>query len=191
MGDMMTNLEILEKGVSYTLGTVMKNNYNMVEKDKITYRELEDMAIDYSSNSIIKVLYSSNGLCNNYTREDNLRYDLANLGDIAIKCELLKNIVNVALFQQNNVEITKVNEEFNKENDIVTNAIIVFNIMIKEGIVKGYKLLENNDILKWATMLFVKYRREGQKEILDKIANSNNVALQMNNEIDKYYQMYS
>ncbi len=188
----MSNLEVLDRATSFTTGAYMKAYYKEVEKGIVSYNDLEKVAIYYSASSLMKVMYSNDGICNNYTRKDNLRYDVSAIGTDGIKNELLKNVVNVTIFHKMNdteegkCKLKSCNKDFSDDK----NAVIIFNNMVTYGLDKAYTMLSDSDILYSMCRLFSNYRREGKKEILDNIASTNNVAMYLNNELDSYYAKY-
>lgn len=188
----MNSLEIMEKATSYTMGKYMNTYYNVATEKHISYSELEKRAIDFSGKALMKVLYASDGMCKDYTREGNLRYDMAQLGGDAIKYELLKNIVNVAIYHKiNNTKIGNIDKkEWKEDMSDDEIAMMVFNNIVDDGIDKGYSILNNGKVLESCCRTFANYRREGKKEVLDNIASNNNLALEINHELDLYYARY-
>lgn len=188
----MTNLEIMEKATSFTTGAYMNAFYKKVENGEMDYYDLERNAIEYSATAIRKVLYASDGMCNDYTRNGNLRYDMASIGGDAIKKELLKNIVNVAVYQRMND--TRAGNELgcNIRSGMTDDgvAVVIFNNMVEHGPERGYEMLSEPGVLSCACWSFAYYRREGKKEVLDNIAKTNNSAMYVNNELDIYYARY-
>ncbi len=188
----MSNLEIMDRATSFTTGAYMRAYYHEVQESKITYQELEQLALDYSAGALQKVMYASDGMCNDYTRQGNLRYDMAAVGTDGIKNELLKNIVNVATYNREND--TRASNElgcvFREGMSDDQRAVVIFNNLVNHGIESGYTLLNDPEILNSACRTFAYYRREGKKEILDNIARTNNVAIYVNNELDTYYARY-
>ena len=183
----MTNLETMEKGCYYTRTSYMNAYYN-----QLTSAELDSQSIEYSALSLYNVLNSQDGMCNNYTRQGNLRYDMAELGKDSIKNELLKNIINVAIYQR--INDTRAGNELGDVLRPGMNgdqiAVVLMNSMVNSGVEKGYEMLENPDVLFSACHSFAHYRREGLKEIMDNISVTNPLALYMNNELDTYYAKY-
>lgn len=188
----MTNLEIMEKAASFTTGAYMNAYYKEVSSGNITYGDLESLAIKYSGNAIIKTLYSPNGMCSDYTRQDNLRFDMAGIGADGIKNELLKNVVNVAVYHKMNDDRASnvLGDVYSSTFTDDQTAVMVFNSMVNNGVESGYKQLENPEVLGSVARVFAHYRREGKKETLDNIATTNNAAIYLNNELDTYYAKY-
>lgn len=188
----MTNLEIMERGTSFTTGAYMKAYYSEVEKGNIDYYDLENAALAYSGNVLVKTIHSSNGMCEGYTRKGNLRYDMASIGKDGIETELLKNVVCVATYHKINDTIFG-----NHIGDVITPdmaddqiAVVLFNNIVNAGAKKGYELLGDPNVLSSVCRSFSRYRREGQKEVLDNIAKTNNAAMFVINELDTYYAKY-
>lgn len=183
----MLNLETMEKGCYYTTTAYMNAYYS-----QLTSSELEAQSVAYSAQSLYKVLESPDGMCNDYTRNGNLRYDMAGLGKDSIKNELLKNIVNVAVYQR--LMDTRAGNELGSvirpgmSSDQI--AVVVMNAMVNEGVEKGYEMLNDPNILFSACQSFAYYRREGIKQTMDNIAATNQAAAYMNNELDTYYARY-
>lgn len=188
----MTNLELMEKATSFTMGAYMNTYYKNVENGSMDYNTLERNAVSYSGSALMNVLYSSDGMCTDYTRKDNLRYDMAALGGDAIKNELLKNIVNVATYQILNHTRAglALGQEVKPGMYEELLAVTVFNAMSHEGVEQGYQLLSDPNVLSSACNLFAGYRREGKKEVLDSLAQTNQAAVYLNNELDIYYARY-
>lgn len=186
-GDIMTNLEIMEKGCYYT-----KTAYMNAYHDKLSSADLDAQSVSYSAQSLYKVLESPDGICNDYTRQGNLRYDMAGLGKDSIKNELLKNIVNVAVYQRLND--TRAGNELGgvirpgMSSDQI--AVVVMNAMVNDGVEKGYEMLNDPNVLFSACQSFAQYRRPGLDHIMDNIAVTNQAAMYMNNELDTYYARY-
>lgn len=188
----MTNLELMEKATSFTTGAYMNAYYKDVESGKIDYSNLERQAINYSATALQKVLYASDGMCKDYTRQDNLRSDMAQLGGDAIKNELLKNIVNVGTYQiLNDTGAANVRGDVVREglSDDAVSVIVLRHIM-DYGVEKGYEMLSDPLTLACACRNFAYYRREGKKEVLDNIAKTNEGAMYINNKLDAYYAKY-
>lgn len=184
----MTNLETMDRGIHYTT-----HAYMVAYQSTMSSSELSEKAAVYSAQSLYKVLSSENGMCNDYTRQGNLRYDMASLGKDAIKNELLKNVVNVATYQVTND--TRAGNELGTvirpgmSSDQI--AVIVFNAMSREGVEKGYEMLNDPNVLFSACQSFAYYRGSISRiNSMDNIAETNNVAMYMNNELDTYYARY-
>lgn len=193
VGDVkLTNLETMDKAVSFTMGAYMTAYNRYVEDGSITYGDLERQAIEYSALALYKVLKAPYGMCSDYTRKDNLRYDMANLGGDSIKTELLKNIVNVAIYHKMHDTVfgNLIGEGISSNMSSEQVAVVMFNNMTIHGAQKGYELLNDPNILLNACRVFADHRREGKKEILDNIAVTNSAAVYVNNEIDTYYARY-
>ena len=188
----LTNLETMDKAVSFTTGAYMAAYNKYVEEGILTDRELEKQAIEYSARALYKTLNAPYGMCSDYTRKDNLRYDMANLGEDRMKTELLKNIVNVATYHKMNDTTfgNQIGEVVlpNMASDQV--AVIIFNNIVEHGAEKGYELLNNPNVLLNACRVFADHRREGKKETFDHIATTSGAAMYINNEIDTYYARY-
>ena len=188
----MTNLEVMDKAVSFTKGAWMKAYYSRVQNGNISYGDLEEQAIEYSSQALCKVLNSENGMCSDYTRTDNLRYDMANLGKDSIKTELLKNVVNVATFHKMNDTIFG-----NHIGTVITDgmssdqvAVVLFNDIAENGVESGYNKLSDSMALESVCKVFSRYRTGNMKQTLDNISKTNSAAMYVNNEIDTYYARY-
>ena len=188
----MNNLDIMDRATSFTTGAYMRAYYHEVQESKITYLELEQLALDYSANALQKVMYASDGMCNDYTRQGNLRYEMASIGADGIKNELLKNIVNVAIYhrEKDTRASNELGDRFRPGMSDDQKAVIIFNNLVNYGVEKGYEILNDSEILNSACRIFAYYRREGKKEVLDNIAQTNNVAMYVNNELDTYYARY-
>ena len=189
----MSNLEIMDKAVTFTTGAYIKAYYDHVKKGRIPLSDLDKAAIDYSGSALMRVLNSPDGMCNDYTRKGNLRYDIASIGEIGIKNELLKNVVNVAVYNRTNHlnAEKKITEEFKQGMTDDEIAVIIFNNIVSNGVGKGYDLLNDPKILFSACRTFADYRRVGKKEILDDISSTNNIAMYINNELDTYCDKYN
>ena len=188
----MSNLEIMEKASSFTTGAYMNAYYKEVSNGNISYNDLENMAINYSANAIIKTMYSADGMCNDYTRQGNLRFDMAGIGVDGIKNELLKNVVNVATYHRKN-DTRASNTLGDKYQSTMTDdqtSVMLFNDMVNNGVEGAYRQLENPEVLGSVARSFAYYRREGKKEVLDNIAKTDNAAMYINNELDTYYARY-
>lgn len=187
----MSNLETLEKATSFTTGFYMKENYHMVQESKITYDILEQHALNYSAKALQNVMYSNEWL-RAYTRQGNLRNDIASVGTDGIKNELLKNIVNVATYhrEKDTRASNEIGDQFRPDMSDDQRTVVLFNNIVNHGVEKGYELLNDPEILNSACRTFVYYRREGKKEVLDNIAKNNNAAIYVNNELDTYYARY-
>lgn len=184
----MTNLEIMQRGVAYTTNAYM-NAYS----SKMSSQELDYNAAMYSAQALYNVLNAPNGMCANYTRQGNLRYDLAGLGKDSIKNELLKNIINVSMYQR--VNDTRAGNELGTTIRPGMNsdqiAVVVMNAMVNQGVEKGYEMLQNPDILLSACQSFAYYQGSVKRiNELEHIANVNKVAIYMNNELDTHYARY-
>ena len=184
----MSNLETMERGIDYT-----RYRYMNEMNDKMSPFELERHAVEYSSQVLFKVLSDPEGtLCNGYTRQGNLRQDMANLTHDSIKNELLKNVVNVAVYQRLND--TRAGNELGvlirpgMTSDQI--SVVLMNAMVNGGVEKGYEMLNDPNILFSACQSFSEYRKPGMKEQMDNIARGNNIAIHMNNELDTYYARY-
>lgn len=183
----MSNLETMEKGCYYTR-TAYMNAYH----DKLSSIDLESQSIAYSAQSLYKVLESPDGMCSDYTRNGNLRFEMAGLGKDGIKNELLNNMVNVAVYQRLND--TRAGNELGSEirpgmtSDQI--AVVVMNAMVNEGVEKGYEMLNDPNVLFSACESFAYYRREGIKQTMDYVASTNQAAMYMHNELDTYYARY-
>ena len=57
----------------------------------------------------------------------------------------------------------------------------------REGVEKGYEMLNDPNILFSACQSFADYRRPGKQESMDYIASNNKAAIYLNNELDVYY----
>ena len=84
----MTHLEIMERGLDATYALYM-NEYT---KQGYQPEDLENGAHEFSAMALISTM---NGPSRFYTRQNNLRYEMAAIGADGIKNELLKNVVNV------------------------------------------------------------------------------------------------
>jgi hypothetical protein len=189
----MTNLETMEKGLNYTKQAWMDAYYPNVTAGITTEVELENDALAYSANALYQTVMAPNGMCNNYTRKDNLRFDMAALGKDAIKNELLKNIVNVATYQI--VYDTRAGNELGTMIRAGMTgeqiAVIICNAMSRDGVEKGYEMLKDPSILSSACNTFAYYKgNEKRKETMYNIGTTNPAAIQMNEELDVYYARY-
>lgn len=188
----MTNLEVMDRAVSYTSGVWMNAYYNQVQTGAISYGALEEQANEYSAQVLFKVLNSPDGMCNDYTRTDNLRYDMANLGGDSIKTELLKNVVNVAVYHKNNDTVfgNQIGTEITNDMSSDQVAVVLFNKLVEQGVESGYESLNDPKVMMNVCKVFSRYRKPGMKETLDNIAKTNNAAMYVNNEIDTYYARF-
>lgn len=184
----MTNLETMERGIDYT-----RYRYMNEMNDKMSPFELERHAVEYSSQVLFKNLCDPEGTpCLGYTRNGNLRSDMANLTHDAMKNEMLKNIVNVAVYQR--INDTRAGNELGgvirpgMSSEQV--AVVLMNVMVAEGVEKGYEMLNDPNVLFSVCNSFGEYRKPGMREQMDNIARTNNVAIHMNNELDTYYARY-
>lgn len=184
----MTNLETMERGIDYT-----RYRYMNEMNSRLSPFELDKHAVEYSGQVLFKVLNDPEGtLCNGYTRQGNLRQDMASLTHDSIKTELLKNIVNVAVYQR--LTDTRAGNELGgvirpgMTSDQI--SVVVMNAMVNEGVLKGYEMLNDPNVLFSACQSFANYRRPGIKEMMDNVSKTNNVAIHMNNELDIYYARY-
>jgi len=189
----MTNLETMNKAVNYTKNAWIDAYSPNVTAGLTTAVELENDALAYSANALYQTVMSPDGMCNNYTRKDNLRFDMAALGKDAIKNELLKNIVNVATYQI--VHDTRAGNELGTMirpgmiNEQI--AVILFNAISRDGVEKAYEMLSDPSVLSSACHTFAYYQgNEKRKEAMFNIGQTNPAAIQMNNELDVYYARY-
>ena len=188
----MTNLEIMEKAIQSTR-TIYYNQYsNLVEMGSMSSQELEIQSIQYSSDVLFKVLNSVPGVYSAYTRQENLRQEMMNLSFDSIKTELLKNIVNVAVY--NRINDTRAGNRIGNllvgtltDDEI---AVILFNNLVDNGVEKGFEILNNPNILESACRTFAYYKSSDKKMELDNIAATNNAASYVNDEIDVYYARF-
>ena len=183
-----TNLEIMNAGIDYTT-----HKYNEAFKDSMSQPKLELNADIYSAEAMIRVINATDGVCNDYTRQNNLRYEMASLGKDAIKNELLKNIVNVATYQV--IYDTRAGKELgvNVSPDMTheQTAVVVSNAMSMYGVEKGYEMLSDPKILLSACETFSFYQSKPErKAALANIAQTNPGAITLNNELDLYYARY-
>lgn len=184
----MTNLEVMNFGITDTT-----HRYMEAYQHSMSPAELDEKSAAYSAQALYKVINSPDGMCNDYTRKNNLRYEMAALGKDAIKNELLKNIVNVATYQV--VHDTRAGNELGTMiRPKMTNeqiAVVVFNAMSREGVEKGYEMLNDQNILFSACQSFAFYQGSiSRKNAMSNIAQTNPVAIQMNNELDLHYARY-
>lgn len=186
----MTNLELMEKATSFTTNAYM--NVHSKEREKGNAPSLEDDAVAYSGSALMNVLYSSTGMCADYTRKDNLRQNVASLGKDAIRSELLKNVVNVAVY--NIVNRTWSGRHLGQEakpgmyDEQI--AVAIFNGMAENGVEKGYQMLSDPNTLASVCRTFAKYRREGKKEELDNLAQTNKAVVYLHDQLDGWYAKY-
>ena len=184
----MTNLETMNFGITDTT-----HRYMEAYQHSMSPAELEQKAAEYSGLALYKVINSPDGMCNDYTRKNNLRYDMAALGKDAIKNELLKNIVNVATYQV--VNDTRAGNELGTViRPGMTNeqiSVILLNAMSREGVEKGHEMLNDPNILFSACQTFAFYQGSiSRKNTMSNIAVTNPAAIQLNNELDTYYARY-
>ena len=184
----MTNLEVMNIGITDTT-----NRYMEAYQNNMTPSELDAKSAAYSAQALYKVLISPDGMCNDYTRKNNLRYEMAALGKDAIKNELLKNIVNVATYQV--MHDTRAGNELGTMiRPGMTNeqiSVIVFNAMSREGVEKGYEMLNDPNILFSACQSFAYYQGSiSRKNAMSNIAQTNPAAIELNNELDLHYARY-
>ena len=190
----MSNLETLEKATSFTTGKYMQEYYPNVQNSRMSYNDLERVALNYSADALQNIMDPNKRQewLRAYTRQGNLRYELSAMDMDGIKNELLKNVVNVAVYHREND--TRASNElgtyFRADMTDDQRAVILFNNLVNNGVERGYELLNNPEILGSACRTFAYYRREGKKEVLDNIAKTNNVAVYVNNELDTYYARY-
>ena len=184
----MTNLDIMNLGVINTT-----NRYMEAYQYRMSPEELEQKSAEYSGLALYKVINSPDGMCNDYTRQNNLRYEMAALGKDAIKNELLKNMVNVATYQI--INDTRVGNEFsskirpNMNNEQI--SVVLLNAMSREGVEKGYEMLNDPNILFSACQTFAFYQGSiTRKNVMNNIATTNRAAITLNNELDLYYARY-
>jgi len=184
----MTNLEVMNFGITDTT-----HRYMEAYQHSMTPSELDEKSAAYSAQALYKVINSPDGMCNDYTRKNNLRYEMAALGKDAIKNELLKNIVNVATYQV--VHDTRAGNELGTMiRPGMTSeqiSVIVFNAMSREGVEKGYEMLNDPNILFSACQTFAYYQGSiSRKNAMSNIAQTNPAAIQLNNELDLHYARY-
>ena len=146
----------------------------------------------YSAQAIYGVLSSLDGMCNKYTRRDDLRYQMASLGKDAIKNELLKNVSTVAAYHlmRGTKAGLELGDRFSAHMDFDQRAVVLCNNITRHGVKKGYELLEDPDLLFSACFCFAKYRSPGMKERMDDIAKTNNGVMYIHNDLDTYYARY-
>lgn len=184
----MTNLEIMNFGITSTT-----NRYMEAYQHNMTPSELDVKSAAYSAQALYKVINAPDGMCNDYTRKNNLRFEMASLGKDAIKNELLKNVVNVATYQVIN-DTRAGNELGTIIRPEMTNeqiAVVLFNAMVREGVEKGYEMLNDPNILYSACESFAFYQGSiKRKNTMDNISETNPAAIEMNNELDIYYARY-
>lgn len=184
----MTNLEIMNLGITDTT-----NRYMEAYQSTMSPSELDEKSAAYSAQALYKVINSPDGLCNDYTRKNNLRYDMAALGKDAIKNELLKNIVNVATYQM--VYDTRAGNELGTiVRPGMTSeqiAVVVFNQMSREGVGKGYEMLNDPNVLFSACQTFAYYQGSiSRRNAMNNIGQTNPGAIQLNDELDLHYARY-
>lgn len=184
----MTNLDIMNLGVINTT-----NRYMEAYQYRMSPEELEQKSAEYSGLALYKVINSPDGMCNDYTRQNNLRYEMAALGKDAIKNELLKNMVNVATYQiindtrAGNELSSKIRPNMNNEQI----SVVLLNAMSREGVEKGYEMLNDPNILFSACQTFAFYQGNiTRKNVMNNIATTNRAAITLNNELDLYYARY-
>ena len=184
----MTNLDIMNLGVINTT-----NRYMEAYQYRMSPEELEQKSAEYSGLALYKVINSPDGMCNDYTRQNNLRYEMAALGKDAIKNELLKNMVNVATYQiindtrAGNELSSKIRPNMNNEQI----SVVLLNAMSREGVEKGYEMLNDPNILFSACQTFAFYQGSiTRKNVMNNIATTNRAAITLNNELDLYYARY-
>lgn len=184
----MTNLDIMNLGVINTT-----NRYMEAYQYRMSPEEIEQKSAEYSGLALYKVINSPDGMCNDYTRQNNLRYEMAALGKDAIKNELLKNMVNVATYQiindtrAGNELSSKIRPNMNNEQI----SVVLLNAMSREGVEKGYEMLNDPNILFSACQTFAFYQGSiTRKNVMNNIATTNRAAITLNNELDLYYARY-
>ena len=184
----MTNLDIMNLGVINTT-----NRYMEAYQYRMSPEELEQKSAEYSGLALYKVINSPDGMCNDYTRQNNLRYEMAALGKDAIKNELLKNMVNVATYQiindtrAGNELSSKIRPNMNNEQI----SVVLLNAMSREGVEKGYEMLNDPNILFSTCQTFAFYQGSiTRKNVMNNIATTNRAAITLNNELDLYYARY-
>lgn len=184
----MTNLELMEKATSFTTEAYI----NLHRKEKEGASDLENDAIAYSGSALMNVLYSSTGLCADYTRRDNLRQNVASLGKDAIRSELLKNVVSVAAYNIMNRTWSgrHLGQEAKPGMYDEQIAVAIFNGMAENGVEKGYQMLSDPNTLASVCRTFVKYRRQGKKEALDNLAQTNQAVVYLHDQLDGWYAKY-
>lgn len=184
----MTNLDIMNFGITDTT-----HRYMEAYRNSMSPIELEQKAAEYSGGALYKVVTSQDGMCSDYTRRNNLRYEMAALGKDAIKNELLKNVVNVATYQVVN-DTRAGNELGTLIRPGMTNeqiSVVIFNVISREGVEKGYEMLNDPNVLFSACQTFAFYQGSiSRKNAMDNIAVTNPGAIHLNNELDIYYARY-
>ena len=190
----MSNLEIMDRATSFTTGSYMKEYYHNVQNSKMSYNDLATAALNYSAGALQNIMDQDKRQewLRAYTRQGNLRYDLSAIDIDGIKNELLKNVVNVAVYhrEKDTRASNQIGDQFRPDMSDDQRTVVLFNNIVNHGVEKGYDLLNDPEILNSACRTFVYYRREGKKEVLDNIAENNNVAVYVNNELDTYYTRY-
>lgn len=182
----MTNLEKMEKGIEYTYNAYY-NAYDSTTQNKSLLREHSEY---YSACALSKLLSLPDCMSVDYTRNGNIRYDMASVGAIGIKNELLKNVINVACLnkEQDTKSSNQLGCQFDFENMTTDDmSVVMLNNICQYGIDRGYALLSDPNILMASSRLFTHYRLSSDKVELDRIANTNNIAQYLDGESDTYY----
>lgn len=184
----MSNLEIMDKAVAFTNEYYIE--HCLSDKSTISLERAKEDVVNYSAKALISVISSSNGMSKAYTREENLRFDMASIGPDGIKNELLKNVVNVARY--NIVEGTLAGKELSDRfRDNMTDnqrAVVLYNYITRNNISDAFKLLDNPLFLSSVCRTFALYRSDKEKKaILDYIARTDTEACITNESLDVYY----
>lgn len=133
------------------------------------------------------VMFCPSGMSNAYTREGNLRINMASIGAYGLKNELLKNAVNVARY---NVKLDslagkELGSHFRDNMTDDQRAAVIYNYIRYNGPEEAFGLLDNPEVLKSICRSFVKYRSDKEKKtILDYIARTDVEAFATNESLD-------
>ncbi len=151
---------------------------------------------DYAGKILMMAIENAGEPLDYYTRKDNLRYDMASLRREAIKRELLKNMITVALIDREfelNDNVVKDysvtnNYSIDEETSLEGNAKHFLNIISNKGAEAGYDMLDDPKALKIACQLYAVYRQPKYKDKLDKIGSNDYLARKEIEKIDEYYR---
>ncbi len=177
----MSNLGVMQKGVQYTTNAYIK----AYDNKGLDNNQLIEQATQYSARTLYDIVTGQKQLITNYTRKNNLRFAMANLGTLGIKAELLKNMIDVSLLRLENNQGAQYLGELKPDNTYYYPDYLN-NLLSSYDTETAFLALEDQDVLFESCLMFCRANQPPLNQQLEAIRN-NNLSKKFHNEIDTYY----
>ena len=177
----MSNLGVMQKGVQYTTSAYI----NAYKNKGLNNDQLVEQATQYSARTLYDIVTGQKQLITNYTRKNNLRFAMANLGTLGMKAELLKNMIDVSVLRIEQKQGTQYLGQI-KPNNTYDYPDYLNNLLVTYDAETAFSALEDQDILYESCVMFCRANQPLLKQQLDTIRDNDRVK-SMHDDIDVYY----